>query len=115
MEQTILTADQYADLTKKIIHSLERKYKIVPLNSLRHPRYFLKSPVYVALEFSDDQVIASLNDIEAFSCADTEFEATSQLCEEIVEIYEDLMEDQETLGPLPRKWLAYLTEVIECK
>ncbi|MDQ1336837.1 MAG: hypothetical protein QG552_3787 [Thermodesulfobacteriota bacterium] len=115
MEQTILTDDQYADLSKKIIHALERKYKIVPLNSLRHPRYFLRSPVYVALEFTDDQVIASLDDIEAFCCANTEFEATSQLCEEIVQIYEDLMEDQATLAPLPRKWLAYLKETIGCK
>jgi hypothetical protein len=115
MEQTILTDEQYAELSRKIVHTIERKYRIVPLNSLRHPSYFLRSPMYVALEVTDDQVTASLDDIEAFACADTEFEATSQLCEEIVELYEDLMEDPENLGPLPRKWLAYLKETIGCR
>jgi hypothetical protein len=115
MPQTLLTADQYRNLTKKIIHSIERKYRIVPLNSLNHPKYHLKVPVYITLEFEKDQVIASFDDIEAFSYADTESEATEQLREEIVQLCEDLKEDKENLGPLPAKWIRYLEEIIECR
>jgi len=113
MQQTLLTTDQYRYLTQKIIHSIERKYRIVPLNSLKHPKYRLKVPVHITLEFEKDQVIASFEDIEAFSYADTESEAMDQLCEEIVQLYEDLQEG--SLGPLPEKWLQYLEEIIECR
>ena len=115
MEQGILTAEQYKDLKTKIIHSLERQCRIVPLNSLKHPEYYLKSPIYITLEFFEKEVVASLDDIEAFSHADTEFEAIDQLCEEIVQIYEDITADRENLGPLPRKWLQYLEGLSGCK
>ena len=105
MQQDILTPDQYQDLTKKIIQSLETRYRILPLNSLKHPKYHLRVPVYITLEFEENEVIASFNDIEAFSHSDTESEAIEQLCEEIVQLYEELQEEKESLGPLPRKWL----------
>ena len=115
MEQEILTSKQYKNLTTKIIHSLEKQVRIVPLNSLRHTKYYLKYPVYITLEFTEDEVIASLDDIEAFSYADTEFEAIDQLCEEIIQIYEDITADRENLGLLPKKWLQYLEGIIECR
>jgi len=115
MQQGILTPEQYQDLTKKIIHSIETRYRIIPLNSLRHPKYHLRIPVYITMEFEENRVIASFDDIEAFSYADTESEAIDQLCEEIVQLYGELQEEKETLGPLPRKWLQYLETVIECK
>lgn len=34
-------------------------------------------------------------------------------CEEIISVYEDLKEDKGSLGRLPKKWLAFLEEVIE--
>jgi len=115
MQEGILTADQYKDLTKKIIHSIDTRYRIIPLNSLKHPKYHLRVPVHITLEFEVDKVIASFDDIEAFSYAETNSEAINQLCEEIVQLYEDLQEDEENLGPLPQKWLHYLKEIIECK
>lgn len=115
MQESILTADQYKDLTKKIIHSIDTRYRIIPLNSLKHPKYHLRVPVHITLEFEEDKVIASFDDIEAFSYAETNSEAINQLCEEIIQLYEDLQEDEENLGPLPQKWLHYLKEIIECK
>ena len=115
MQESILTADQYKDLTKKIIHSIDTRYRIIPLNSLKHPKYHLRVPVHITLEFEEDKVIASFDDIEAFSYAETNSEAMNQLCEEIIQLYEDLQEDEENLGPLPQKWLHYLKEIIECK
>ena len=37
------------------------------------------------------------------------------LCGEIIQVFEDLLEDQENLGLLPGKWLQYLEEIIECR
>jgi len=73
--------------------------------------YFRKT-LYITLEIEDGVVIASLDDIEAFAYADTEYEAINQLSEEIVNLYKDLKEDRENLGPLPQKWLAFLEEII---
>lgn len=115
MQESILTADQYKDLAKKIIHSIDTRYRIIPLNSLKHPKYHLRVPVHITMEFEEDKVIASFDDIEAFSYAETNSEAINQLCEEIIQLYEDLQEDEENLGPLPQKWLHYLKEIIECK
>jgi len=115
MEQPILNSEQYKDLSKKIILSLERQFRIAPINSLRHPKYHLKTPVYITIEFAENEVIASLDDIEAFAHADTEFEAIDQLCEEIIQIYEDLVSDRDTLGVLPQKWLQYLEAILVCR
>jgi len=46
MQEGILTPDQYKDLSKKIIHAFDTRYRIIPLNSLKHPKYHLKAPIY---------------------------------------------------------------------
>ena len=115
MQEIILTPDQYKDLSKKIIHAVDTRYRIIPLNSLKHPKYHLKTPIHVTLEYEEDNVVASFDDIEAFSYADTASEAIDLLCGEIIQVFEDLQEDKENLGTLPRKWLVYLEEIIECR
>ena len=115
MEEPILSTEQYKDLSKKILHSLGNQWRIVPINSLRNPKYHLKTPVYITIEFTENEVIACLDDIEAFARADTEFEAIDQLCEEIIQVYEDLVADRKNLGVLPRKWLQYLEGLIGCR
>ncbi len=115
MEAGFLTEEQYRILSKKIINSIEKRYKIIALNTLQNLCYTLKRPVYITIEREDDTVIASLDDIEAFAYADTEYEAIGKLCEEIVSIYEDLIDDRANLGPLPTKWLTFLEETIVSK
>jgi hypothetical protein len=115
MQESILTPDQYKDLSKKIIHAVDTRYRIIPLNSLKHPKYHLKAPIHLTLEFDEDKVIASFDDIEAFAYADTVSEAIDLLCVEIAQIFEDLIEYKGNLGDLPRKWLEYLEEIIECR
>ena len=115
MQETILTPDQYKDLSKKIIHAVDTRYRIIPLNSLKDPKYRLKAPIHVTLEFDEDKVIANFDDIEAFSYADTASEAIDLLCGEIIQVFEELVEDRENLGTLPQRWLAYLEEIIECR
>jgi hypothetical protein len=115
MQESILTPDQYKDLSKKIIHAVDTRYRIIPLNSLKHPKYHLKAPIHLTLEFDEDKVIESFDDIEAFAYADTVSEAIDLLCVEIAQIFEDLIEYKGNLGDLPRKWLEYLEEIIECR
>jgi len=115
MQQAILTEVQYHVLAREIVRKLENRFRIVPLNSLKDPRYRLKGPVLISVESTEDQVIASLDDVEAFAHAATEFEAIEALCEEIIQLFEDLGSSRESLGPLPRKWLLYLEEIIECR
>ena len=113
MQTNILTDEQYKMLSKKLINSIERHFKIIPLNTLQHHKYILIKPVYITIEMEKDVIIASFDDIEAFAYADTEFEAINRLCEEIINIYKDLREDRENLGKFPKKWLAFLEEIIE--
>ena len=112
MRTEILTEEQYKDFSKNLIKVVEGRLRIVPLNSLKKSGYSLKAPIYVTIERDEDFFIASLDDIEAFAYADTEFEAINGLCEEIVALYEDLRENRDNLGVLPKKWLEYLDEVI---
>ena len=111
MRTEVFTKEQYKEFTKELIRSFEKR-KIVPLNTLKNDHYILKNPLYITLEIENGVVIASLDDIEAFAYADTEYEAINQLSEEIVNLYKDLKDDRENLGPLPQKWLAFLEEVI---
>jgi len=112
MQTEILTEEQYKNFSKNLIKAVESRCRIVPLNSLKKSGYSLNGPIYVTIETDENAVIASLDDIEAFAYADTEFEAVNGLCEEIVVLYEDLKKNRDSLGILPKKWLGYLDSVI---
>jgi hypothetical protein len=107
-------SDKLSYYARKILKKIESNFKIIPLNSLRDNRYRLKYPIYISLEYEDEQVIASFDDIEAFAYADNEFEAVDMLCKEIILLYEELSEDKENLGPLPREWFSILENFIQC-
>jgi len=113
MEAELLTEKQLRALSRRLLNTMEKRCRIIPLNSLKDNRHILKKPLFITVETEKNTIIASLDDIEAFSYADTEYEAINGLCTEISELYEDLSSDREHLGPLPRKWLNYLDEVIE--
>ncbi|OIP30552.1 MAG: hypothetical protein COW04_01555 [Deltaproteobacteria bacterium CG12_big_fil_rev_8_21_14_0_65_43_10] len=112
MQTEILTDEQYKDLSRNLIKAVESRCRILPLNSLKKSKYILNRPIYITIETDEDTIIATLDDIEAFAYADNEFEAINGLCDEIVELYEDLRENQGNLGILPQKWLEYLNEAI---
>ena len=112
MQTEILSNEQYLDFSKNLIKAVEGRCLIMPINSLKKSGYTLNQPIYISIETVEDTVIASLDDIEAFACAETEFEAVNGLCDEIVTIYEDLKANRNNLGLLPEKWLGYLDSVI---
>jgi hypothetical protein len=113
VQTDLLTDEQYKDFSRNLIKAVEGRCRILPLNSLKKSGYTLNKPIFITIETDGDAVIASLDDIEAFAYADTEFEAVNGLCEEIVALYADLRKNRENLGILPQKWLAFLDEVIE--
>jgi hypothetical protein len=112
LQTELLTEEQYRNFSRNLMKAVESRCRIVPLNSLKTAEYILKRPILITIETEGETIIASLDDIEAFACADNEFEAVNALCEEIVTLYEDLKKDQDRLGILPKKWLAFLDEVI---
>jgi len=112
VQTDILTNEQYRDFSKNLIKAVEGRCRIVPINSLKKTGYILNQPIYITIETDEDTVIASLDDIEVFAYAETEFEAINGLCEEIVTLYEDLRANRDNLGSLPEKWLNYLESVI---
>ena len=99
---------------RKILKKIESNFKIIALNSLRDAKYTLKYPIYINIEYENQHVIASFDDVEAFAYADNEFEAVDLLCREIIVLYNELKEDKEKLGPLPRKWFSILDNFIKC-
>ncbi len=99
---------------RKILKKIESNFKIIPLNSLRNKKYSLKYPIYITIEYENGHVIASFDDVEAFAYSDNEFEAVDLLCNEIIALYDDLIESKENLGPLPQKWLSILQSFIQC-
>src|SRR3989337_3412191 len=103
MGTNILTDEQYKMLSKKLINTLEKHYKIIPLNTLKNSHFVLKKPIYITLEKELDVVIASLDDIEAFAYADTEFEAINRLCEEIIYVYLYFKKNKKKICPLTSK------------
>ncbi|MCX5822426.1 MAG: hypothetical protein NTY86_02675 [Deltaproteobacteria bacterium] len=112
MQTEILSNEQYRDFSKNLIKAVEGRCRIMPINSLKKSGYTLNQPIYISIETVEDTVIASLDDIEAFAYADTEFEAINGLCDEIVTLYEDLRANRNNFGILPEKWLSYLDSVI---
>jgi len=99
--------------SREIVNEIRDDFKIVPVNSLKSMAYTLTKPLLILIEKENDQYIASLDDIEAFHTADTEYEAVNGLCDEIIQLYEDLSESGSKLGPLPEKWLIFLRDYLK--
>lgn len=102
-------------LSRQIVNEIRSDFRIVPLNGLKSENYILSKPIMILLEKDEDGYIASWDDVEAFYTAETEYEAMNGLCEEIVNLYEDLSEPDVNLGPLPRKWLLLLQDHIQAR
>src|SRR3989337_4130527 len=103
MQTEVLTDEQYKDFSKNLIKAVESRCRIVPLNSLKNQVYTLNAPIYITIEMDEDVIIASLDDIEAFAYADTEFEAINGLCEEIIYVYLYFKKNKKKICPLTSK------------
>jgi hypothetical protein len=65
MQQSLLTAKQYKDLTRKIFNSIETKFRIIPLNTLKHPKYhWTSAEKMVAVSEGDYRMQVSKADLK---------------------------------------------------
>ncbi|MBU0568494.1 hypothetical protein KJ693_05200 [bacterium] len=73
--------------------------------------YHLRNFIPINIEYEEIFVAISY-DINMFGYGDTEQEAIRDLCESIVEYYEDLKESKDELGPIPASDYDFLKDVI---
>ena len=86
------------------------QYKNIFIDSLRSEKYKLKKPIPINLEHAEAVYIATNYDLELYGYGDSEQEAIEELRNSIIECYEDLKEEDQ-LGPLPSKMMAYVLVV----
>ena len=88
--------------------------KIVPFQQLRDERYVLLRPIWITLEYGTEVVTATCYDASAmFGHGDTEIEAIEDLCNALIQCYEDLSSDSDDkLGPLAKQLKNYLQTLV---
>ena len=92
-------------------------YKVIPFQNLNSARYILNKPIFVLLEGSSDVITATCYDAcGLFGYGDTEQEAIKDLCDVLIQCFEDLVsEDERNLGTETRRIRDYLTKIIDKK
>ena len=102
-------------LTLELLPKVSKIYarKQIFIYSLHHPQLKLKEPLFVLLESDDEQTVAYCHDLEVFGYSDTEGEALADLRETIADLYFELSENCQKLGPFPQKVWRYLSQIIE--
>ena len=91
------------------------KSKEVKIISLGSERIVLNRGIPILLEIYSDEVVAKFIDAEVTGFGETEAEAIDHIKENIVSLYYELIEDEDNLGPLPKRWLLVLRDIITQK
>lgn len=89
--------------------------KEVKIINLGDERIRLNKEIPILLEIYSDEVVATFIDAEVTGFGETEAEALDHIKENIVSLYFELIEDENNLGPLPKKWLMALRDIIDYK
>lgn len=100
---------------KKIFSDKEPLVKTIEIASLGSENLELIRNIPVSLEIYDDEAIAEFVDVEAKGFGETESEALENLKNNLISLYCEIKEDEANLGPLPKKWLIVLKELIKEK
>ncbi|MDI6793512.1 MAG: hypothetical protein QME81_11715 [bacterium] len=108
------TVLEHLNVVEKEIENIHSAFKAqnVFISSLGNARLILKQPLLIQVMQDEGGYIAHYHDVEAVGFGDNVSEALNNLKENIVELYFDLKEDADNLGPLPQKWLIILKELI---
>lgn len=105
--------DNVAQFFTRIGYAYDRAHKkTIYLEDLLHTELKLVHPIPVFIETEGDIVIANYYATESYGYGDTEYEALDDLRLELVNLYEDLSEDVDHLGPLPQKWWNHLQTIM---
>ena len=110
-----LHQDKIKKLEAKISSIEESTIKKVEISSLGDEKLELRRNIPVHLEADEDEVIAKFVDAEVTGFGESEYEALDSLKDNMVSLYYELIEDETNLGPIPRRWLTVLKEIIKAK
>jgi hypothetical protein len=99
--------DRIAEFTE----SLKLPHTIF-ITDLRHDKYKLTQPIPVSIEYEDDTVIASFYDVDVYGTGDDIQEAITDLCSQIVEVYELYSQNLSRLAPVPAREWKYLQMIV---
>ncbi|OGO22001.1 MAG: hypothetical protein A2Z28_03740 [Chloroflexi bacterium RBG_16_51_9] len=79
---------------------------------LNSSKYSLSTPVQVVIVEESDETVAKVPELNLYAVGDSATEAIYELKQEIVDLYEDLTQTDNKLGPLPESWLKTLRKLI---
>ncbi len=106
-----------AGTTDQLTSEKVNTYKVIPFQNLSSPKHVLNEPIFILLEGDGNVVTATCYDAcGLFGFGDTEQEAIADLCNVLMHCYEDLVaEEDNNLGPEPRRIKSYLTKIMSKK
>ncbi len=109
--------DEQKKLKEKISSTIKEEFAFrrIEISSLGSEKLELTKNITVLLEVYEDEVIAKFIDAEVTGFGETDSEALDSLKNNIISLYFELIEDEDSLGPLPKKWLTVLREIIRQK
>jgi len=106
---------EFSKLKKEQSQSKLPILKEVKIINLGDERIGLNREIPILLEVYSDEVVAKFIDAEVTGFGETEAEAVDHIKENIVSLYYELIEDESNLGPLPKRWLMALRDIISRK
>lgn len=84
------------------------------IDTLINFNYTLIKPIKVKIIKNTSGVIGDIEELELYSYGDNEFEVLRELNEEVVSLFEDLIEmEDKNLGKYPKKWKSILNQYIK--
>ena len=111
-----LTSERISALLNRISEFTEVTLKLphtIFIGSLRHDWYKLTLPIPVSIEYEEDAVIASFYDVDVYGIGNEIQEAITDLCSQIVEVYELYLQNEHRLGSVPRREWKYLQTIVK--
>jgi|SRR3989339_796363 len=81
--------------------------------NLRSDKYRLVLPLPVTLSIENDIYAVTTYDLNMFGYGESEDEAIQDLCDAIVEYYEELEDNQNCLGKVPAQHKHFLDQMIQ--
>ncbi|MEW6095897.1 MAG: hypothetical protein AB1567_05150 [bacterium] len=101
------------DVAPITVERPNRYEKNIYIFNLRDDEYRLSTPIPIHLEYDNGIFVAVAHDLNLFGWADTEEEAITDLCHEIVDYYLDLKEEHQNVTIQMKQHWQFLQSVIE--
>lgn len=91
-----------------------KSVRVTYINTLINFKYELKKPIPVRLIREGNELIGEINELEMYSFGNDEFEVLKELNEEITELFEMLINIEDSnLGKYPKNWKSTLKQYIQ--